>query len=159
MKTLYLFLISLLAIQSCGCHNKTNVGESETTASNYLPPTQKEHVIIEYTASTRGFYQKIRLANSNLSFSKKRGKNGTYHRISKNDWQHILKILGVVNLDSISKLIPPSKDFQFDGAPLARIDITKNTQTYNSVAFDHGNPPPELKELVEVLLSVSEKIE
>lgn len=159
MKLIPIVIFSFIIIQSCKCHSKAthSVSKSPDKTSKVIP--QDSTIQIEYRASTRGFYQKIRVVNGKISTTKKRGKNAHLQAISKNDWEQILVVLNHTKLENISELLPPSQDFQFDGAPLARLKIISNGKTYETQGFDHGNPPKEVAELVKEILSISENIE
>ena len=64
-----------------------------------------------------------------------------------------------IALGTISNLEAPSKNFQFDGAVLAKLTIVYDGVTYQTQPFDHGNPPKEIALLVKEILSISQNIE
>lgn len=114
---------------------------------------------IEYTASSRGTYKQIIINKKTISTVTKRGGKPIIKNCSSNNWNRIIKNLKPIEIANISELEPPSKDFQFDGAAIARLKITKDGKDYETQSFDHGNPPKEIIELVKEILSISENIE
>jgi heat shock protein HslJ len=125
----------------------------------YKEKAQDKSVSIEYTASSRGSYQQIIINETEISKSKKRGKNPIYKVYDSSKWRTLQQILDSIQLDNIPNLKAPSKDFQFDGAPIAKLKITSNGKTYETPPFDHGNPPKDLSELIKGVLTISEMIE
>lgn len=121
--------------------------------------TTNDNLNIEYTASSRGTYKQIIINKKTISTITKRGGKPIVKNCSSNDWNRIIKNLKPVEVANISELEPPSKDFQFDGAAITRLKITKDGKDYETQSFDHGNPPKEITELVKEILSISENIE
>jgi hypothetical protein len=56
----------------------------------------------------------------------------------------------------MSQLIAPSNLRKSDRVPFAHLSIIKKGDTLKSIDFDHKNPPKELKELVDLILSTKE---
>ncbi|MFI1744971.1 META domain-containing protein [Thalassobellus sediminis] len=113
----------------------------------------------EYSASSRGTYKYIKITKKSISIASKRDGKPVIKQTNKENWNAILKTIKTLNIEAISTLEAPSKKFQFDGAALAHLKITKGEVTYESSPFDHGNPPKEIEALVKEILSISEKIE
>lgn len=114
-------------------------------------------ISLEYEAITRGNYKKVIVKQDTVITIKDRDMNDVVTLpLSKSDWNSVLQSLEKVNLDQLDKLEAPSKKHQFDGAPLANLKIIKGDKTYQSVTFDHGNPPVEIKEVVEKMLAESD---
>lgn len=114
---------------------------------------------IEYIASSRGSYKQIIINNKTISTITKRGGKPVIKNCNTEDWNRIIKRLKPIKVENMSKLEPPSKDFQFDGAAMARLKITADGKDYETQSFDHGNPPKDIAELVKEILSISENIE
>ena len=68
--------------------------------------------------------------------------------ISKADWKKIIDAFQEVDLEGIAALKSPTEKRFYDGAAIANIKITYQGKTYESQAFDHGNPPVEIGKLV-----------
>lgn len=120
---------------------------------------QIELGIIEYHASTRGFDEKIIIQEKQIKVTTtKRGvESFKKNTINDKDWQKLISILKSIDIDAIPKFKDPTQKRFYDGAAIANLKITLKEKTYESCNFDHGNPPQELKELVEQIILFSEK--
>ncbi|MBC3758275.1 META domain-containing protein [Hyunsoonleella sp. SJ7] len=114
---------------------------------------------IEYYASSRGRYRYVEINKDSISFSKKRGEKITNMPCDKAYWGSLLVLCNTIDFENMANLEAPSKSFQFDGAPLARLKIIANGETFESVPFDHYNPPKEVAVLVNKIVSLMENIE
>ena len=140
----FLLIILSLALTERGCGNSK---------------INQDNISLEYTASSRGIYKQIFINKKTISSSNKRGGNSIIKDCSEENWNSIIKHLKLIDAQNISTLKAPSKKFQFDGAAIAHLKITKGDKTYETPPFDHGNPPEEIAELVKEILSISENIE
>lgn len=142
MKILSILLISLSMIKGCN--------------SNDLKDTT-----ITYVASTRGFYQKITIQNQEVSINKTRGDEslGETRKISDSDWKTLVALFSKIDLDKLNTYEGPTKRRQFDGAAFGSIAIHYQDKDYENAAFDHGNPPVEIKEFVDKIVSFSNQNE
>ncbi|MGO4905467.1 hypothetical protein [Flavobacterium sp. W20_MBD1_R3] len=118
-----------------------------------------EAAVIEYTANTRGFYQKITVKNQVLTVSKDRDGNDkpTPTKISDTDWKELVNCFKKMELDSLSKLKAPTEKRFYDGAAIANFKITFKDKTYETNSFDHGFPPKEIKKFVNTMLSLAKE--
>jgi hypothetical protein len=139
MKVITMLFLSLILGKSC-----TSQAQKESI-----------NTVLEYTANTRGFYQKITIQNQMLSISKDRNSTGTEEqtKISDKDWQELIADYKAVNLDSLATLKSPTKKRLHDGAAIANFKISTNDTTYETSSFDHGNPQLEIKKLVDKITS------
>jgi hypothetical protein len=115
-----------------------------------------ETAIIEYTANTRGFYQKITVKNQMLTVSKDRDGNDkpVPKKLSDAEWKELVDCFKTVELDSLSKLKAPSEKRFYDGAAIANLKITFKDKAYETTSFDHGFPPKEIKKFVNTVTSL-----
>lgn len=118
-----------------------------------------ETAVIEYTANTRGFYQKITVKNQMLTVSKDRDGNDkpVSTKISDADWKELVDFFKKVELDSLSKLKAPTEKRFYDGAAIANLKITFKEKAYETNSFDHGFPPKEIKKLVNTITSLAKE--
>jgi hypothetical protein len=118
-----------------------------------------QSAVIEYTANTRGFYQKITVKNQMVTVSKDR--NGTDKpvqvKISDADWNELVSCFKKVKLDSLAKLKAPTQKRFYDGAAIADLKITYKDKTYETTSFDHGFPPKEIKKFVNKITALAKK--
>ena len=118
-----------------------------------------QSAVIEYTANTRGFYQKITVKDQMVTVSKDRDGNDkpVPVKISDADWNELVNCFKKVELDSLAKLKAPTEKRFYDGAAIADLKITYKDKTYQSTSFDHGFPPKEIKKFVNKITSFAKK--
>ena len=111
--------------------------------------------VLEYTANTRGFYQKITIQDQTISVSKDRNGNvkPVTTKISEKDWNELIGYFEAINLDSLASLKAPTEKRFYDGAAIADLKVTYKDKTYQTEAFDHGYPPEAIKKLVDKINS------
>lgn len=134
MKLVSLFFLSILLAKGCNSEQKQDI----------------ETAVIEYTANTRGFFQKIVVQNQKFGVSKERANpNPTVdQKISNSDWKKIIEAFQEVDLEGLPTYKGPTEKRFYDGAAIANVKITYQGKTYESQAFDHNNPPVEIEKLV-----------
>ncbi|WP_298531343.1 hypothetical protein [uncultured Algibacter sp.] len=159
MKLAVILFWNIFLFTSCGCFNKSKSDAVVTNIETTRVITQEQPISFEYKASTRGYYQKIIITKSKILQTKKRGGKLKNFSCTLENWNNLISLLKTVNLEQIAEFKPPSKDFQFDGAPLTRLKVVSSEKTYETQGFDHGNPPKEIAALVKEILSISENIE
>jgi len=62
-----------------------------------------------------------------------------------------------VSLEELPNLKSPTEKRFYDGAAVANLKITFKGKTYESVAFDHGNPPVEIEKLVTIVTDLAKE--
>lgn len=166
MKILYSLLIILLTT-SCDSQQKS-IDKSKTAVSNDkisdIKQTDKVSGIdkhyqtssVTYQATSRGFFRHISVSNGNISVSDDRSlKNMSTVKCKPEDLNQIKIMLNDLEKVSLQKIEPPSRKHTFDGAPHASLSIRNGDVEKFTPTFDHGNPPEEVAELVNKLLSMA----
>ena len=111
----------------------------------------------EYEAVTRGFYQKIKVNKETLVFSEDRTvKKSSTVKLNNKQWNKILELVDEIKLKNLSSLKAPSEKRKFDGAAHSKLKVLYKDDLYQSSSFDHGNPPREIKGLVEYIIELSQ---
>jgi len=107
--------------------------------------------VLEYTASTRGFYQMITIQNQLVVVSKVRGDLGLDDetKISDADWKELVGYFETIELDSLPTLKAPTEKRFHDGAAIANLKIIFKDKEYKTTSFDHGYPPEAIKKIVD----------
>jgi hypothetical protein len=143
MRILSLLLLTIFLGKSCDGQNKQDL----------------ESAVIEYTANTRGFYQKITVQNQTVTISKDRSgqDKAVATKIAAEDWKELVNCFKKMELDSLSKLKAPTEKRLYDGAPIANFKITFKDKTYETPSFDHGFPPKEIKTFVNKINSFAKQ--
>ena len=146
-------LLTLLAITlviATGCKSKSSSAEANKLAKSYVK--------YEYRAYTRGSNIAILIDNKSISAASSNPtevNTAIPFAINEKDWNTLLEETGKVKLAGFETLAVPSKKHQFDGALAATLKITVDGKEYQTQTFDHGNPPVEIKPLVEKIIEVS----
>lgn len=122
-------------------------------------PNDLKTAVLEYTANTRGFYQKIIIQNQTVSVSKDRGNKEklVVTKISDADWKELVGYFEKINLDSLPTLKAPTEKRFYDGAAIANLQVIYKSKTYQTTSFDHGNPPEEIQKIVTKINSFAKK--
>lgn len=111
----------------------------------------------EYEAITRGSYNKVVVSGDSVTTIKDRDmKDVTTTRLNTADRDFLLSALNKINLNTIQDLKSPTNKRQYDGALIANLVITKDGKTYQSAGFDHGEPPAEIKPVVDKIVALSD---
>ena len=115
--------------------------------------------VIEYTANTRGYYQKIVVKDQMVTISKDRdGKDKAIAtKISDSDWKDLINYFNDINLDEIKDLKAPTEKRFYDGAAMANLRIIYQGKQYDSQTFDHGTPPVEIEKFVNKIVSLAKE--
>jgi hypothetical protein len=139
MKTIIMIILTIFLGKSC----------SKETKNDLVNTT------IEYSANTRGFYQKITIQNQEVSISRSRNEEGKGEttKISDADWKELASAFETIQLDSLSTYKDPSKKRLYDGAAIAILKVNFKEKEYESLSFDHGNPPIEIEKIVTKIVS------
>lgn len=149
MKKILSFL-ALALVVAAGCKSSKTSAQSQKLAQS--------GVTYEYHAYTRGTIMDITINDFGIGAYKGRpGEKApeTFTSITEKDRNMLLEDTAKLNLDSLETLEVPSKKHQFDGALAATLKITVDGKEYTTQTFDHGNPPAEIKTLVNKIIALS----
>lgn len=150
------FLIPIIAVlmfsTQCGQFKDTSNNNSTISAT-------QDAVTIAYTAQSRGFYEKVWVDASGISFVDNRELNNVKTKpISTAGWKELLALKNTLNLENLPNLKAPSEKRFSDGAAIGSLTIKTEHTEVGSSEFDHGNPPKEIETMVNKLLSIKEKV-
>jgi hypothetical protein len=138
MKLIPLLLLSLFLNRGCS--------DSE----------QMKETILEYSANSRGFFQRITVQDQHVMVS--RDRNGLdkpqKQKISDADWKKLVTAFQKVKLERLSELPSPTERRFYDGAAIAKLKVVHEKMAYETTDFDHGEPPAEIKELVNRMIAL-----
>ncbi|QBN19409.1 hypothetical protein [Flavobacterium nackdongense] len=143
MKLFTMLFLSLFVSKSCTGQTKNDL----------------KLAVMEYTASTRGFYQKITIENQMVSVSKDRSgtEKPIVTKISDKDWKELVSYFEAIHLESLSTLKAPTEKRFHDGAAIANLKVTYQDKSFQTEAFDHGNPPESIKKIVDKINTFAKK--
>jgi len=109
---------------------------------------------IRYVASTRGINIELKVTDSLIIY--KKNQETTKVQVTSKTWKEITVLLSKIEVLKIETFVPPSEERFSDKALHATLTIIIDTKEHASQTFDHGNPPKELKALLEYLFSIVE---
>lgn len=154
MKTILSTFLVIIALVSCNCQKPAT--ESNIAESNKTKITQ-EMLILRYEALSRGFYRLIEIQNKQVSYTKNRDTKAEVFEISDEKWNELINLFSKLDKHGMKDLKDPSQARFYDGAPIANLSIIEGENTYKSVDFDGGNPPAEIKDLVNKIIEIAEQ--
>ena len=118
---------------------------------------ESDKISFEYEAITRGSYKKVIVKQDTVITIKDRDlKDVVTAGLKNGEWNSLLKSLEGVNLEGLNDIKAPSVKHQVDAAPIANLKVIRGDKTYQSKSFDHGNPPQEIKDVVEKIMAASD---
>ena len=112
---------------------------------------------LQYTATTRGFFQKIIVINQKATISRDRNGEKTPEEIaiSDKDWKEIIGYFEKIDLEKVPTLKDPTQKRFYDGAAIANLKIRYQDKNYETTDFDNGFPPAEIEKLVNKIVSLA----
>ena len=122
-----------------------------------LEEFEQNELKLIYQAHTRGFFEEVSITEKSMVFLNNRKRiNPINSSITSKEWKACINLVDAIDLKSISKLTAPSDLRYTDRVPYAYLSVIKKGDTIKSIDFDHKNPPIELKQLVEHIISIKE---
>lgn len=145
MKAITIILLSVFLVKSCSNQAQNDI--ANTT--------------LQYTASSRGFFQKIVVINQKATIS--RDRNGEKFpeevAISDKDWKEIISYFQKIDLEKVPTLKDPTQKRFYDGAAIANLKLRYQDKNYETTDFDHEFPPAEIEKLVNKIVSLAKEKE
>jgi hypothetical protein len=145
MKAITIILLSVFLVKSCSNQAQNDI--ANTT--------------LQYTASSRGFFQKIVVINQKATIS--RDRNGEKFpeeiAISDKDWKEIISYFEKIDLEKVPTLKDPTQKRFYDGAAIANLKVRYQDKNYETTDFDHEFPPAEIEKLVNKIVSLAKEKE
>lgn len=161
MKAITLLAALTITLASCNCQKKatetTNLTAVEPKNSQTAMNQESVLPVLEYEANTRGFFKKITVDNKTIAVINVRDGKPTTTKISDADWNELVTLYKSVNKDGLATLKAPSEKRFYDGAPIANFRVVSKEKTFESAAFDGGNPPAEIEKIVNKLIAIADK--
>ena len=141
MKIISLIFLTLFLGRSCDNEQKIDI----------------QSAVVEYTANTRGFYQKIVVQNQTISVYRDRKETAlpVTEKISEADWKELISLFQEIDLEGLQSLKAPSEKRYYDGAAIGNLKIDYKEKTYQTDGFDHGTPPLEIARFVTKITSLA----
>ena len=155
MKTLFYTFIGIVALESCNCQKVTT--EKSNLVTTETMKQSQEAPVLEYEEMSRGIYRKIVIEKNRAVLTAGRDSKPIAFDISEEDFEILAKLYAAVNKEGLKDLKDPTQKRFYDGAPIAHFKIVEGDKEYQTVDFDGGFPPAEIKEIVEKVIEVTQK--
>ena len=141
MKAITIILLSVFLVKSCSNQAQNDIANST----------------LQYTASSRGFFQKIVVINQKATISRDRNgeKSPEEITISDKDWKEIISYFQKIDLEKVPTLKDPTQKRFYDGAAIANLKVRYQDKNYETTDFDHEFPPAEIEKLVNKIVSLA----
>lgn len=133
MKLASILIFSLLSLSNCDSQSLKNL-------------------TLNYNAATRGSSVTLNANSLEIIYITNNTKKEV--KLPEHQWNKIKKLVSKIDLHTIQNLKAPSEGRYTDRALATSISIKIGEETYRSVDFDHGNPPIELKKLINGLFEI-----
>ena len=140
MKKLFTFVLSVFLLSSCGPKMTQEVKESTIT----------------YQALSRGFYLNVEIKGNKMTIIRERGSLGKDYVLSNADFKEIARLYQKVTLKELNYYKAPTEKRFYDGAAIGNLTVNYQGKIYNSQGFDHGNPPVEIAEFINKIVSFTD---
>lgn len=160
MKTIIIAVSSLLSLITCQDKKETSLATAQTEAvANVDTNKIQQAMVVEYEASSRGYFSKITLSGNTVTVSNDRNnvEKPQILTVSATDLSTLTTLLNNLKPESLANLKGPTEKRFYDGAAHANLKITKDGTSFETQGFDAGFPPKEIEKLVNILVSFSEK--
>lgn len=140
MKKVITFILSLVLLSSCGPKMTQEVKESTIT----------------YQALSRGYFLNVEIQGNKMTIIRERESLGKDYVLSNADFKEISRLYQKVTLNELENYKVPTEKRFYDGAAIANLTVNYQGKVYNSQGFDHGNPPVEIAEFINKIVSFTE---
>jgi hypothetical protein len=140
MKAITLILLTVFLGKSCA-----NIAQNDINNS-----------VLQYAADSRGYHLKIVITQQTATISQGRSTENPSEqiKISDADWKEMISGFQNIDLEEVPNLKDPTQKRFHDGAAIANLKIRYQDKNYETVDFDHGNPPAAIEKLVKKIASL-----
>ena len=115
-----------------------------------------EQSTITYQALSRGFYLNVEIRGNKMTIIRERESLGKDYVLSNADFKLISDLYQKVILKELETYKGPTEKRFYDGAAIANLTVSYQGKIYNSQGFDHGNPPIEIADFVNKIVSFTD---
>ncbi len=159
MKALTILSAVMITVLGCNCQKATTSTSVTNTETENNKQMEQKMPVFECEAMTRGFYKKITIEGTKVTLITSRDANPITGEVTASDLELLNSYYKKVDVAVLPNLKAPSEDRFHDGATIDVLRIIKDNETFRSSEFDGGNPPAEIKNIVETILSIAKKLE
>lgn len=148
----FLLCLFSIALFAKGCNDADADKETVKNA--------QDDISIQYKASSRGFYQDIKLSKAQFSYTNVRdGKTSVQQDMSTEDWNEIVQLLDKIDAEKLKGNYVNPDDLGRDAVIPATLTINYKENIVRNIEFGHGNPPKELAALVNKIQAMANAVD
>ena len=119
--------------------------------------TENKNIVFEYEASTRGSFKKVIVKeDAILTTFERDGSKFSTQKMSKDTWKQLMTLVNKIELEKMKSLKSPSNERATDRVPSGKLTIINQEKTFFSDFFDHGNPPPKIAALTNMIVDLAD---
>lgn len=112
---------------------------------------------IRYTAATRGYYYQVQVSPMVMQIRMDRNTpDELIYRVDAENWDGLLALIEAIDLKKLESLKGSTELQAMDRSAYATLRVSTSEKQFQSTPFDHGNPPAEIKPLVDAVLELAE---
>ena len=112
---------------------------------------------IRYTAATRGYYFQVQVSPMVMQIRMDRNSpDELVYRVDAEKWDELLALIEAIDLKKLESLKGSTELQEVDRSAYATLRVFTREEEFQSAPFDHGNPPGEIKSLVDAILEMAE---
>lgn len=112
---------------------------------------------IRYTAATRGYYYQVQVSPMVMQIRMDRNTpDELIYRVDAESWDGLLALIEAIELDKLESLKGNKESQAVDRSAYATLRVFTGEKEFQSTPFDHGNPPEEIKPLIDAVLLLAE---
>ena len=113
---------------------------------------------IRYTAATRGYYYQVQVSPMMMQVKMDRNSSDELiYRVDAESWDALLALIEAIDLDKLESLQGSTELQEVDRAAYATLRVFTREKQFQSTPFDHGDPPEEIKSLIDAILTLAEE--
>ena len=143
MKIAAVVLLSLIMFKTCSKRDELIMDITE----------------IRYTAATRGYYYQVQVSPMVMQIRMDRNTpDELIYRVDAEDWDELLALIEAIDLKKLESLKVNTELQAVDRSAYATLRVFTSEEQFQSMPFDHGNPPEEIKPLVDGILELAESM-
>lgn len=117
---------------------------------------EMQNSTITYEALSRGFYLNIQIEGNKMIVMREREKKGIEYILKNSELNALEKIFQKIDIENLQDFKGPTEKRFYDGAAIANLSVNYQDQIYTSQSFDHGNPPTEIADFINKIISFTE---
>lgn len=141
MKVALIVLLGLITLKGCSKRDELIMDITE----------------IRYTAATRGYYYQVQVSPMVMQIRMDRNTaDELIYRVDAENWDALLALIEAIDLKKLESLRGSTELQAVDRSAYATLRVFTTEKQFQSTPFDQGNPPEEIKSLIDAILELAE---